>query len=79
MADSIYCKVWRDNKLFLLVVIDIEDAGRKEVLTIVYGYRESEVSWLEVLSQLTSLGISIAPELAIGDSAFVFWNAGTKR
>ncbi|PCS21779.1 hypothetical protein [Candidatus Enterovibrio escicola] len=42
-----------DDKLCLLVVIGIEDFGRKEVLSVVDGYRESEVSWLEVLSPLT--------------------------
>ncbi|WP_150140160.1 transposase [Candidatus Enterovibrio escicola] len=43
------------------------------------GYRRSESSWLEDLSQLTSQDISIAPELAIGDGAFCFWNAVTKH
>ncbi|PCS21625.1 hypothetical protein BTN49_2786 [Candidatus Enterovibrio escicola] len=56
-----------NDKFYQLVVIGVDDPDRKEVLAVVDGYRESEVSWLEVLSQLTSQGISIAPECAIGD------------
>lgn len=78
-ADGVYCKVRMDDKLCLLVVIGVDDTGRKEVLAVVDGYRESEASWLEVLSQLTSQGISVAPELAIGDGALGFWNAVTKH
>jgi putative transposase len=67
-----------DDKLCLLVVMGVDDTGRKEVLTVVDGYRESEASWLEVLTQLQSQGMTIAPELAIGDGALGFWNAVTK-
>ena len=77
-ADGVYSKVRMDDKLCLLVVIGVDDTGRKEVLTVVDGYRESEASWLEVLTQLQSQGMTIAPELAIGDGALGFWNAVTK-
>ncbi|WP_263364329.1 hypothetical protein [Candidatus Enterovibrio escicola] len=40
MADGIYCKIQMDDKLCLLVVIGIDDAGRKEVLAVVDGYRK---------------------------------------
>ncbi len=43
------------------------------------AYRESEVSWLEILLQLKFQAISIAPEFAIGDGAFGFWSAVTKH
>ena len=78
-ADGIYSKVRMDDKLCLLVLIGADTTGRKEVLAVVDGYRESEANWLEVLSQLTSQGMSIAPELAIGDGALGFWNAITKH
>ncbi len=77
-ADGIYSKVRMDDKLCLLVLIGADTTGRKEVLAIVDGYRESEASWLEILSQLKSQGLNIAPELAIGDGALGFWNAVTK-
>nr|WP_223823765.1 transposase [Candidatus Enterovibrio escacola] len=44
LADSIYCKVRINEKLCLLIIIGVDDAGHKEVLAVVDGYRESEVS-----------------------------------
>ena len=78
-ADGVYSKVRMDDKLCLLVIIGCDDTGRKEVLAVVDGYRESEASWLEVLSQLQSQGLTIAPELVIGDGALGLWNAVTKH
>ena len=78
-ADGIYSKVRMDDKLCLLVVIGADDTGRKEVLAVVDGYRESEASWREVLSQLSAQGLKIAPKLAVGDGALGFWNALTKH
>jgi transposase-like protein len=78
-ADGVYSKVRMDDKLCLLVVIGVDETGRKEVLAVVDGYRESEASWLEVLSQLTSQGMTTAPELAIGDGALGFWSAVAKH
>ncbi len=59
LADGVYCKVRMDYKLCLIVLIGVDDAGRKEVLAVVDRYRESEVSWFEVLSQIMYQGISI--------------------
>ena len=55
-ADGVYSHVRMDDKLCLLVIIGSDETGRKEVLAVVDGYRESEASWLEVLSQLESQG-----------------------
>lgn len=78
-ADGIYSKVRMDDKLCLLVVIGADDTGRKEVLAVVDGYRESEASWHEVLTQLSARGLQVPPKLAIGDGALGFWNALTKH
>ncbi len=43
-ADGVYSKVRMDDKLCLLVVIGVDKTGRKEVLVVVDGYRESEAS-----------------------------------
>ena len=43
------------------------------------GYRESEASWLEVIEQLESQGLTIPPKLAIGDGALGFWKAVAKK
>ncbi|ALU43208.1 IS256 family transposase [Pseudoalteromonas rubra] len=77
-ADGIYSKVRMDDKLCLLVVIGVDETGRKELLAISDGVRESEQSWTEVLNQLNAQGLAAAPKLAIGDGALGFWNAVTK-
>ncbi len=41
-----------DGRLCLLVIVGSDETGRKEVLTVVDGYRESEAFWLEVIEQL---------------------------
>lgn len=68
-----------DDKLCLLVIIGSDDTGRKEVLAVVDGYRESEASWFEVLSQLESQGFTLPPKLAVGDGALGFWKALAKK
>jgi len=78
-ADGVYSQVRMDDKLCLLVLIGSDDTGRKEVLAVVDGYRESEASWREVLEQLTSQGLSIPPEVVIGDGALGLWKAVTKQ
>jgi len=39
------------------------------------GYRESEQSWKELLLDLQTRGLTVDPELAIGDGALGFWKA----
>ena len=78
-ADGVYSNVRMDDRLCLLVIVGSDDTGRKEVLAVVDGYRESEASWLEVLEQLESQGLTIPPKLAIGDGALGFWKAVVKK
>ena len=78
-ADGIYSNVRMDDKLCLLVIIGSDETGRKEVLAVVDGYRESEASWFEVLSQLESQGLTLPPKLAVGDGALGFWKALAKK
>jgi len=78
-ADGIYCNVRMDDRLCLLVIVGSDDTGRKEVLAVVDGYRESEASWTEVLEQLESQGLKKPPELAVGDGALGFWKALSKK
>ncbi len=37
--------------------------------------RESAQSWKELLVDLKACGLSIAPEIAVGDGALGFWRA----
>lgn len=77
-ADGFYSRVRMDDKLCLLVIMGVDESGRKEILSVVDGFRESESSWMEVLVQLKSQGLEHAPKLAIGDGALGFWNAISK-
>ena len=78
-ADGVYSNVRMDDRLCLLVIVGSDDTGRKEVLAVVDGYRESEASWLEVLSQLENQGLTIPPMLAVGDGALGLWKAIAKQ
>ncbi len=75
-ADGIYCNVRLDDeRQCLLVVIGATADGRKQLLAVHDGYRESELSWIEVLEDLKARGLTIAPKLAVGDGALGFWAA----
>ena len=60
------------------MIIGITEHGRKELVAVADGYRESEASWAELLSGLRSRGLTICPKLAIGDGALGFWKALSK-
>ena len=51
------------------------EKGKKELLAVWDGYRESEQSWREVLLDLKRRGLEHGPRLAIGDGALGFWKA----
>ena len=75
-ADGIYCNVrLDDDRQCLLVLMGATADGTKELIAVVDGVRESELSWKEVLLSLKSRGLEHAPELAIGDGALGFWKA----
>ena len=63
------------DKQCILVIIGADQWGRKELLAIADGYRESAQSWREVLLDLKRRGLTLAPELAAGDGALGFWKA----
>jgi transposase-like protein len=63
-----------DNVCVLVIMGALED-GTKELVAVRDGYRESKESWLEVLRELESRGLSVPPKLAVGDGALGFWGA----
>jgi transposase-like protein len=77
-ADGIYSNVRMDDRLCLLVIIGSDETGRKELLALSDGYRESEASWTEVLMDMRQRGLKDAPKLAVGDGALGFWKAVAK-
>ncbi len=75
-ADAIYCNVRLDDeRQCFLVLIGATADGRKQLLAVHDGFRESELSWTEVLEGLKSRGLAMAPKLAVGDGALGFWAA----
>lgn len=74
-ADGIYIKVGRNKeKLVLLVVMGADEGGRKQLLTLIAGQRESENQWLDVLHDLKQRGVRWIG-LAVADGIAGFWSA----
>ena len=75
-ADGVYFKVRLDGeKQCILVIMGATADGKKELLAIEDGMRESALSWSGMLRDLIARGLKDAPELAIGDGALGFWAA----
>jgi transposase-like protein len=74
-ADGIYQEIRGDNpKICVLVLMGVDDKGKKHLIAIEDGVRESTQSWREVLLDAKSRGLK-APKLATGDGALGFWAA----
>src|SRR3977135_2692464 len=59
----------------MLVLIGAMPEGKKELIGFQTGMRESVQSWKELLVDLKARGLSVAPEVAVGDGALGFWKA----
>jgi putative transposase len=80
-----YVYVWADGVHFnvrleqdrqcILVLMGATADGRKELIAVADGYRESEQSWRELLLDCQARGLAIEPSLAVGDGALGFWKA----
>jgi putative transposase len=85
LAGSRYVYFWVDGIHFnirlegerqcILVVIGATPEGRKELVAVQDGLRESEQSWRELLLDLKARGLAEGPKLAVGDGALGFWAA----
>lgn len=74
-ADGVHVNVrLEEAKLCLLVLIGVRADGRKELVALADGYRESAGSWADVLRDCARRGMR-APVLAVGDGALGFWKA----
>ncbi len=75
-VDGVYFNVrLEEGRQCILVVMAATEKGKKELLAVWDGYRESEQSWREVLLDLKRRGLEHGPRLAIGDGALGFWKA----
>ena len=79
-ADGVYLQARMESeKNCILVIIGVDEYGKKEVVAIDDGFRESKESWQGLLLDLKSRGLKQAPKLAIGDGALGFWGALTEE
>ncbi len=85
LADRRYAYWWVDGIYFnirleedrqcILVIMGATAEGKKELVAIQDGFRESEQSWTELLLDLKARGLEAGPQLAVGDGALGFWKA----
>jgi len=85
LADKRYVYFWVDGIHFnvrleesrqcILIVMGATPEGRKELVAVQDGLRESEQSWRELLLDLRARGLTQVPKLAVGDGALGFWAA----
>lgn len=89
LADKHYVYIWVDGIHFnvrldderscVLVMIGATKEGDKELLAVSDGYRESKLSWQEILRDLKARGLKQLPSLATGDGALGFWAAAAEE
>src|SRR3954453_17784809 len=85
LAGKHYVYVWADGVHFnirleegrqcILVLMGATADGKKELIALSDGYRESEQSGKELLLDCKARGLEVEPALAIGDGALGFWKA----
>jgi putative transposase len=75
-VDGIYVQArLEDEAQCLLVIIGATPEGKKELVGLADGVRESAQSWRELLLDLKRRGLATGPQLAVGDGALGFWKA----
>jgi putative transposase len=75
-ADGVYLQARMESQAeCMLVLMGATPEGKKELVGFQTGMRESAQSWKELLVGLKARGLSIAPEIAVGDGALGFWRA----
>jgi putative transposase len=88
LAEKVYVYLWADgiyfnirleepdnNRQCILVLMGSTADGRKELIAITDGYRESADSWRELLLEVKQRGLATSPKVATGDGALGFWAA----
>ena len=75
-ADGLYLQARMEEQAeCMLVVIGATPEGKKELVGFQVGVRESAQSWRELLVDVKRRGLSLTPEIAVGDGALGFWKA----
>ena len=69
-ADGIHVQArLEDAAACLLVIIGAAPEGKKELVGLIDGVRESAQSWKDLLLDLKRRGLAVAPKLAVADGA----------
>src|SRR5437868_12396250 len=69
-ADGVYFNVrLEEDRQCLLVLMGATPEGKKELIAVAAGHRESEQSWLTLLLDCQARGMTVDPLLATGDGA----------
>lgn len=89
LSDKKYAYWWVDGVYFnirleeerscVLIIMGATEEGKKELIAVEDGYRESSISWTNILLNLKNRGLQGGPKLATGDGALGFWNALSKE
>src|SRR5665213_4592554 len=75
-ADGVHFNIrLEEDRLCIVVLLGATEDGRKELIAVADGYRESEQSWKALLLDAKSRGLTVDPKLATGDGALGFWKA----
>jgi putative transposase len=75
-ADGVYFNIrLEEDRQCILVLLGATADGKKELIAIADGFRESEQSWKALLLDCQARGLVIEPTLAVGDGALGFWKA----
>jgi transposase-like protein len=75
-ADGVFLQArMEDHGECMLVLIGATPEGKKELIGFQVGARESAQSWRELLVEVKQRGVTVAPEIAVGDGALGFWKA----
>lgn len=75
-VDGIYFNVrLDDDRQCILVIIAAGKDGKKELVAIQDGFRESKQSWQSMIRDLKRRGLKTCPKLTTGDGALGYWAA----
>lgn len=75
-ADGIHTNIrLEEDRQCILVLMGATKDGRKELIAMTDGHRESTQSWNELLLDVKRRGLVLDPRLAVGDGALGFWKA----
>ena len=75
-ADGVHFNIrLEEDRQCILVLMGATADGRKELIAVNDGHRESEQSWKGLLLDVKARGLALDPKLATGDGALGFWKA----